>query len=534
MPADRTPRGPKKEDADGIQLTWTTPVETHAAGTQQIAFAPAVTPGTFVDSVAVGAAAAHAVASDASPSLFFPSATDAPSSRRPGHGKKKAENHIPRPPNAFILFRSSFIKSQHVSTEVETNHSTLSKIIGLTWQNMPPQERQFWHGKAKAAQAEHKARWPDYAFRPLHMKGKAQPEKRKVREVGPKDLKRCERIAQLLVEGKKGADLEEAIQEFDRTHVRPIVARFEAPITAKMYRRSSSQPAPDSEGSSSTFLRASPKPSSRRLRAVSSQPSVKPETTPSPTDASSPAPWSSSPPPSSPAEEDNWRDMPPLVAQPAPPADESFPSNTYHSFEFNPFSFNNHSPASYIDAPLDPLSTAPPPDMMSSSAMPSPAMSSTTSYAPLALSVDTSMSSYWSPPSASFPDSPCSPQSYGEPLFYSPPHTQALPTSYAPAPYGSLPPYTPDAYQPHPHSHPHQQMAFDAGAYAPPPHAFGETMFDPGQYYPPLAGAGKGGSFVYFDGGKGLGDDGQCPPGASMDGYPPDMLVPQPLGYTPY
>ncbi|KAI0040869.1 hypothetical protein FA95DRAFT_1466980, partial [Auriscalpium vulgare] len=78
--------------------------------------------------------------------------------------------HIPRPPNAFILFRSSFIKSQHVSTAVETNHSTLSKIIGLTWQNMPHAERQFWHAKAKAAQAEHKRKWPDYAFRPLHAK----------------------------------------------------------------------------------------------------------------------------------------------------------------------------------------------------------------------------------------------------------------------------------------------------------------------------------------------------------------------------
>jgi hypothetical protein len=53
-----------------------------------------------------------------------------------GGGSKKsggtahAANYIPRPPNAFILFRSSFIRSQNVPGRVEGNHSTLSKIIG--------------------------------------------------------------------------------------------------------------------------------------------------------------------------------------------------------------------------------------------------------------------------------------------------------------------------------------------------------------------------------------------------------------------
>ena len=37
--------------------------------------------------------------------------------------------------------------------------------------------------KAKAALEEHKRKFPQYAFRPLHTKGKAPVEKRKVREV---------------------------------------------------------------------------------------------------------------------------------------------------------------------------------------------------------------------------------------------------------------------------------------------------------------------------------------------------------------
>jgi hypothetical protein len=49
---------------------------------------------------------------------------------KPSHAKKRVAGHIPRPPNAFILFRSSFIKSESVPGNIEGNHSTLSKIIG--------------------------------------------------------------------------------------------------------------------------------------------------------------------------------------------------------------------------------------------------------------------------------------------------------------------------------------------------------------------------------------------------------------------
>ena len=156
--------------------------------------------------------------------------------RRSGHSRKKPINHIPRPPNAFILFRSHFIKKQHVSSEVETNHSTLSKIIGLTWKNLPNEERQIWHERAKSALEDHKRKFPSYAFKPVHSKPRGVPaEKRKVREVGLRDHTRCAKIAELLVRGKTGLELKLAIQEFDKNHVPEIVTRFEAPITANNY-----------------------------------------------------------------------------------------------------------------------------------------------------------------------------------------------------------------------------------------------------------------------------------------------------------
>ena len=207
--------------------------------------------------------------------ILFPPPDDSLPPRRQAHTKKKPDNHIPRPPNAFILFRSSFIKSQHVSTEVETNHSTLSKIIGLTWQNLPEEERQLWHSRAKEALNEHKRKFPKYAFRPVQTKAKgAASEKRKVREVEPKDIKRCAKIAQLLVEGKKGHELDAAIQEFDKHHVPEIVTRFEAPITARTFRRSSSAPIPDTENSraSQSFLQQVPSSPTKKPRSTSTLP----------------------------------------------------------------------------------------------------------------------------------------------------------------------------------------------------------------------------------------------------------------------
>ncbi|KXN82121.1 Repressor ROX1 [Leucoagaricus sp. SymC.cos] len=263
MPAERT-RGLKRTESDGQRLVWIMPVEpTDPSG---VSFTPNVTPVSYNDG--------PPPLVDVPPmeTIMFPPTDDSSGSRRPTHSKKKPENHIPRPPNAFILFRSSFIKSQHVSTEVETNHSTLSKIIGLTWQNLPEKERQVWHAKAKAALEEHKRKFPQYAFRPTQTKKGGTAEKRKVREVEPKDMKRCAKIAEFLAAGLKGQELDAAMAEFDRNHVPEIVTRFEAPITARTYRRSSSAPIPDTENSKSNQSFFSTVTNARKIRASSTLP----------------------------------------------------------------------------------------------------------------------------------------------------------------------------------------------------------------------------------------------------------------------
>ncbi|EMD32249.1 hypothetical protein CERSUDRAFT_118952, partial [Gelatoporia subvermispora B] len=144
---------------------------------------------------------------------------------RISHAKKRDASYIPRPPNAFILFRSSFIRAQHIPGKIEGNHSALSKIIGKYWKSLPREEREVWEAKAVVAQAEHRKKYPDWRFRPganalakvkdgpkrrQNKKGRGESEKEeRSRE------KRCAKIADLLAAGKTGVDLAVAIEEYD-------------------------------------------------------------------------------------------------------------------------------------------------------------------------------------------------------------------------------------------------------------------------------------------------------------------------------
>jgi hypothetical protein len=84
-------------------------------------------------------------------------------------------------------------------------------------------------------------------------------------------MKRCAKIAELLVEGKKGVELDVAIHEFDKTHVPEIITRFEAPITARAFRRRSLSAPPETEEPLPFLITKAPSPS-RVARSASVRP----------------------------------------------------------------------------------------------------------------------------------------------------------------------------------------------------------------------------------------------------------------------
>lgn len=109
---------------------------------------------------------------------------------------------------------------------------------GNCWRALPLDEKRVWEVKAKHAKAEHKIKYPNYRFCPVHNKNK---EKRDKPLPTPESERRCEEVAQLLLEGKKGEQLAEAVRNLDRI-------RSQTPVQSitqlQSLRRCSSVPLP--------------------------------------------------------------------------------------------------------------------------------------------------------------------------------------------------------------------------------------------------------------------------------------------------
>lgn len=97
----------------------------------------------------------------------------------------------------------------------------------------------MWEIRAKKAKEEHSAMYPGYRFRPVHNKDKAK--KKTKSPIMPEDEQRCEAVAQLLLEGKKGDELAAAIRRLDDRSDHQMVL----PYATYPSRRPSSVPLPD-------------------------------------------------------------------------------------------------------------------------------------------------------------------------------------------------------------------------------------------------------------------------------------------------
>jgi len=123
------------------------------------------------------------------------------------------EKRVPRPRNAFMLFRSAFWKEQRIKRSVEHDHRHISRIVGHYWNKMSTEEKNYWHRKADEEKAEHEMKHPGYRFCPTARTKK--PVKRRVKRNGADDLRRCQQVAELLLSGKQGDDLEEAVESLN-------------------------------------------------------------------------------------------------------------------------------------------------------------------------------------------------------------------------------------------------------------------------------------------------------------------------------
>lgn len=80
----------------------------------------------------------------------------------------KESTHIPRPSNAFILFRAHLSRS---SKEKGWDHIALSQNAGQAWHQLPPDEKQVFYDQAAKLKQQHALMNPTYRYNPVR-KGK--------------------------------------------------------------------------------------------------------------------------------------------------------------------------------------------------------------------------------------------------------------------------------------------------------------------------------------------------------------------------
>ncbi|CAO1631860.1 unnamed protein product [Parajaminaea phylloscopi] len=127
-----------------------------------------------------------------------------PRKSTPGsHAKKRAPGHIPRPRNAFILFRSHAVRTGLVPKDMERDHRNISRIVSLMWNSLSESDRETWQQEAQKEKEQHALLYPDYKYRPGAPKqAKAKRDLSQPEQVEEK----CENVADMILKmyGEQG------------------------------------------------------------------------------------------------------------------------------------------------------------------------------------------------------------------------------------------------------------------------------------------------------------------------------------------
>ncbi|KAK0441294.1 hypothetical protein EV421DRAFT_1812496 [Armillaria borealis] len=132
------------------------------------------------------------------PSAFSHSSTqsDTPSPRRHTPLHRRTPEHVRRPPNAFMLFRSDYWR-ENKDIIRERNHREISRICGELWRALPPDEKQVYRDMANDAKEVHLAKYPDYKFTRVSRPKKTRKTVSRNRDI-MEEASKCDEIAMLM------------------------------------------------------------------------------------------------------------------------------------------------------------------------------------------------------------------------------------------------------------------------------------------------------------------------------------------------
>ncbi|KAF8750657.1 hypothetical protein RHS01_09126 [Rhizoctonia solani] len=147
--------------------------------------------------------------------LLAPPRTMAPTrlARMPGKAQP------PRPPNAWILYRSDKLKelATQQTSGPRKPQAEISKIISQMWQQEGPDTKGKYETRAEEKKAEHAALYPDYKFAPMKKEDKAML--RKAQRLEKEEIRQAERNRKKR-KGKARADDDNDIDDDDDGTVR--------------------------------------------------------------------------------------------------------------------------------------------------------------------------------------------------------------------------------------------------------------------------------------------------------------------------
>ncbi|KAG6371635.1 hypothetical protein JVT61DRAFT_9349 [Boletus reticuloceps] len=127
------------------------------------------------------------------------------------HTRNRKEGHIPRPPNAFMVFRSWLWNKDNLKS-IERDNRNVSRIAGRYWNELSEAERAPFRSMAEEAKARHAQLYPEYRYSPGSQKKPKVAQRRSHRSTEVENDK-CNKVADLLLCGVTSRDLAKRLGE---------------------------------------------------------------------------------------------------------------------------------------------------------------------------------------------------------------------------------------------------------------------------------------------------------------------------------
>jgi len=107
---------------------------------------------------------------------------------------------------------------------VEHDMRHISRIAGFAWRTLPDAEKEHWRQRADDEKARHERENPGYRFSPSKRSPRPK-QRRNVKRNGDDEIARCKALADLVLTGKEGSSLVDAVRAANITLTEPTTPK---------------------------------------------------------------------------------------------------------------------------------------------------------------------------------------------------------------------------------------------------------------------------------------------------------------------